>query len=96
MRRIFLGSVTVKKCLARPTNVLWSHRGSLRFMELDSSAAIVIWGKGGKCYNNQYQGFINAHSNVGILFEVQGRSKTFSSAVNKREQEWQRLINMQS
>lgn len=42
---MFLGSVTVKKCLARPTNVLWSHRGSLMFMEVDSSAAIVICGK---------------------------------------------------
>ncbi len=42
---MFLGSVTVKKCLARPTNVLWSHRGSLMFMEVDSSAAMFIWGK---------------------------------------------------
>lgn len=36
------GSVTVKKCLARPINVLWSQRGSLMFMEVEISAAMVV------------------------------------------------------
>lgn len=36
------GSVTVKKCLARPMNVLWSQRGSLMFMEVEISAAMVV------------------------------------------------------
>lgn len=60
---MFLGSVTVKKCLARPKNVLWSHRGSLMFMEVDSSAAIFIWGRGEGC-NNHIRGCVSAQSDT--------------------------------
>lgn len=41
--RTFLGSVTMKKCLARPINVPWSHLGSLMFMLRDSSSDILAF-----------------------------------------------------
>lgn len=39
--RTLRGSVTVKKCLALPMKVPWSQRGSLMFMEVESSAAML-------------------------------------------------------
>ena len=62
---MFLGSVTVKKCLARPTNVLWSHRGSLMFMEVESSAAMFIWGENNN--DNNYQVAVSERDTVGMV-----------------------------
>lgn len=60
---MFRGSVTVKKCLARPINVLWSQRGSLMFMEVEISAAMVVLrGQAGKQVGNH-----NEH-NASIFF----------------------------
>lgn len=39
----FLGSVIMKKCLALPIKVPWSHRGSLMLMLSDNSPDILIY-----------------------------------------------------